>query len=68
MTVDVGLCPDCNEIVDGHRYHPGCCPHDTVEDDEPGFGTITGWCAGCGSHVYLSPPDEPDDKAYWVAP
>jgi hypothetical protein len=64
--IDGGLCPNCAEVTDGHHYHPSCCGHDTVEDQEPLFGhQLGGWCADCGSMVYLAPPEGEDGRTYW---
>jgi hypothetical protein len=62
---DVGICPDCEEVTDGHTFHPSCCPHFTVEDQESEGGHWRGWCAECGGWVALMPPEDKDDKAYW---
>jgi hypothetical protein len=41
------------------------CGHDTVEDQGSEYGQVTGWCTDCGKWVYLMPPEDKDDKAYW---
>jgi hypothetical protein len=60
------ICPDCGEIVaDDHRYHPDCCPHSVIDDEESADGNLLGWCSECGAQVILMPPDEKDGQAYW---
>ena len=64
---DTYLCGDCEERVDGHRWHPDCCPHDEVEEDDArdgAGGRLRYFCADCGAEV-LAEPNE-DGGIDWV--
>ena len=54
MDADTHLCPECDEIVDEATHHPGCCPHDEVEEDDArdgAGGRLRFWCVQCDSEV-----------------
>lgn len=61
---DVFLCPDCDEIVDGHRFHPGCCAHEEVETDDDGLDLKWHTCLLCGSQVF--PEMDESGNATWT--
>jgi len=58
---DTRLCADCDEVVEGWQFHPGCCPHDVVEVDDGRdgeAGAIRAFCQSCGEEVRLGEPEE----------
>jgi len=64
---DTHLCPDCDEVVEGYQYHPGCCPHDEVTEDDGrdgAGGRLRYFCQSCGSEVYAEPNE--DGGIDWV--
>ena len=51
---DTRLCGLCDEVVEGYRYHSGCCFHEEVEEDDArdgAGGRLAYFCAECGEEV-----------------
>jgi hypothetical protein len=64
---DTRLCADCDEVVDGYQFHPDCCPHDEVEEDDgrDGVGGRLRWfCESCGDELRAEPNE--DGGIDWV--
>jgi hypothetical protein len=62
---DTTICADCGERVDGHVLHPGCCGHDTIDEDDARDGVggrLMFICADCGSEVR---PVQDEDGTSW---
>lgn len=62
----IRLCPECEEVTE-HRYHPDCCPHDEVEEDDGrdgAGGRLMYWCQDCWHEVVQTSPNE-DGETWW---
>lgn len=64
---DTSICQLCDELVEEYTYHPLCCPHDDVEEDDgrDGVGGRLRWfCRECGEEVIANEPNE-DGETWW---
>lgn len=58
---DIGPCGLCREIVEGASFHPNCCDHEDVEEDDGrdgGGGRLRYWCNDCDSEVTAFPNED----------